>query len=605
MLHEIHSPSRFRIPQRTLAGGLGIVLSATVGLGFYLATARWIEGDARERFRNLARNSQYTINARIKSYTDLLRGAASLFNSGDEITRGQFHRYVKGMDVARNFPAIETINFARYVTDAERPAFEAHMRERDRDSRDGYPPFAIKPEGHRAAYSVLTYIEPIDPWSQTFGLDIAARPAVAEALNYSRDQGTIVTSGQPIAAMSNRQRVGLGMRLPIYRYHAPLSTVNERRAAYLGSVGIAFNVSTLLHGVLDEMSLKRVRLTVYDSHLAQDGQLDTDTTHDVLLFDSDPGALVPPEASPDHFLTTHAIPYNDRIWRAVFSVPQASLYTAFDSAIPWLAALAGFISTLLLYALFQSMSTARRRAVQMAKAMTKELRESQIKLQLSHEKLRALAAHSEQIKEGERKRIAREIHDDLGQNLLALRIEADLLASRTRASHARLHARAVATLQQIDATIRSVRQIINDLRPNVLDLGLPAAVEWQVSEFQRRTGITCEFSEPHVEINLNDNCATAFFRVLQESLSNISRHAAASHVKVDLQLHDGRLTMTVSDNGIGLRAGGRNKVGSFGLVGIEERMAILGGAFSLISSPGAGTTVRVSVPLPQDEQVLI
>lgn len=150
-----------------------------------------------------------------------------------------------------------------------------------------------------------------------------------------------------------------------------------------------------------------------------------------------------------------------------------------------------------------------------------------------------------------------------------------------------------------------MRQVINDLRPNVLDLGLTAAVDWQVSEFQRRTGIVCKFSEPQSDVRLDDNCATAFFRVLQESLSNISRHAAASHVSVDLSLRDGRLTMTVADNGIGLRAGGRNKVGSFGLVGIEERMAILGGAFSLISSPGAGTTVRVSVPLPQDEQVLI
>jgi signal transduction histidine kinase len=110
---------------------------------------------------------------------------------------------------------------------------------------------------------------------------------------------------------------------------------------------------------------------------------------------------------------------------------------------------------------------------------------------LSHQKLRRLADHAYQIKELERKRIAREIHDDLGQNLLALRIETEFLAGRTNRSHGILHKRARATLLQIDTTIKSVRQIINDLRPTVLDLGLSAAVEWQVNQFQRRTGIRC------------------------------------------------------------------------------------------------------------------
>lgn len=214
--------------------------------------------------------------------------------------------------------------------------------------------------------------------------------------------------------------------------------------------------------------------------------------------------------------------------------------------------------------------------------------------------MRRLAAHAEQIKEGERKRIAREIHDDLGQNLLALRIEADMLSSRTASRHPRLHARARATLQQIDATIKSVRQIINDLRPNVLDLGLSAAVEWQVAEFVRRTGIACELIDEPTEVALHDHAATAFFRILQESLSNIVRHARASHVKIELKVTGSRLSMTVADNGVGLHTRERGKIGSFGLVGIEERISILGGNFTIGSSEGGGTTVCVSVPLQLD-----
>jgi signal transduction histidine kinase len=242
--------------------------------------------------------------------------------------------------------------------------------------------------------------------------------------------------------------------------------------------------------------------------------------------------------------------------------------------------------------------------------MTHELRASEARLQLSNETLRRLAAHSDKIKEGERKRIAREIHDDLGQNLLALRIEADMLSARTGDRHPRLHERAQSTLHQIDTTIKSVRQIINDLRPTVLDLGLNAAVDWQVSEFRRRTGIECELVENHQDIQVGDQCATALFRILQESLSNISRHAHATRVRVELRAERDQISMTVSDNGIGLHKSGRDKPGSFGLVGIEERINILGGTFALTSSRGAGTTVHVSVPalpdiispMPRDEQ---
>jgi signal transduction histidine kinase len=393
------------------------------------------------------------------------------------------------------------------------------------------------------------------------------------------------------------------MRLPVYRHHQPIGSVAERRAAYLGSVGIAFNVGTLMQGVLDEMPIRHVRLMLADAGQDASGEQPARPVQDQLLFDSDATVANPapsPTIADEHFSTVLGINFNGRLWKAQFSTRKSNMYTGFDAYFPWLAMAAGFISTLLIYALFYTLSSSRLRAIMMAKAMTKELRDSQAKLQLSHQKLRRLAAHADQIKEGERKRIAREIHDDLGQNLLALRIEADMLASRTRHSHPRLNQRAQSTLSQIDATIKSVRQIINDLRPNVLDLGLNAAVDWQIAEFERRTGIACELVENQQEISLNDHCATALFRILQESLSNISRHAQASLVRVDLRVQEDRLSMTVSDNGVGLPAAGRNKTGSFGLVGIEERINILGGEFSILSSLGAGTTICVSVPVREN-----
>ncbi|MES2317661.1 MAG: CHASE domain-containing protein [Pseudomonadota bacterium] len=567
-----------------------------VGLVLYATTARSIEADSRQRFSAHAQNAGNIVVARIKSYTDVLRGTASIFQTSYPLSRRQFHGYVGGLDLPRYFPAIETINFAEFVKDEDRDAFEKRMGIELAPDGKAPVPFHIKPAGRRAEYSVLTYIEPLVPGNKAAGFDLQANPLQHANQVALRDRGQLISSGMPIAAMAGRNRTGLGMRLPIYLPQAPTNTVAERRAAFVGSVGIAFSVDKLMLGVIDEMPIKNVRMTLVDNAVG------IDQKRGRVLFDTAGPAA--PEAKAvlfgDRFSKTLPIDFNGRQWDATFSVEANDLYSGFEEFVPWLAMLGGFVSSMLLYALFHALTSSRRRAIKMAKGMTRELRESQAKLQQSHQNLRRLAAHADQIKESERKRIAREIHDDLGQNLLALRIEADMLATRTRDRHPRLHARARSTLFQIDATIKSVRQIINDLRPNVLDLGLSAAVEWQIAEFKRRTGIACELIDEPKEVVLNDHAATAFFRILQESLSNIVRHAHATSVRVELQCSGRTLSMTVSDNGIGLGARERGKVGSFGLVGIEERISILDGTFSITSTDGEGTTVCVSVPLQAD-----
>jgi signal transduction histidine kinase len=573
---------------------------------FYLATAKTIEKDAQARFNNMARNVQAAINGRIKSYSDVLRGSASLFRTSADLTREQFHRYVEGLSLEQEFPGIEAINFARYISDEERPAFEAQMRKEIAAISSGYPAFRITPPGRRANYNVITFIEPIAGWANRFGVDITgATSGETPPHRAMRETGQMAASAASVPFLSGVNRTGLAIRIPIYRLGMPATTVDERRAAFVGSVGIGFRVQKLIEGVLDQMPVRGVRLTLTDIGPQQDRSQPAVPRPIRLLFDSNATveSPAPPMAKPDRetFVTVLPVGYNMRAWEASFSIRKSDLYTGFDAYVPWLAMLAGFVSTMLLYILFQTLSSSRRNAVALAQGMTKELRASEAKLQLSNENLRRLAAHAENIKEGERKRIAREIHDDLGQNLLALRIEADMLAARTSERHPRLHARARSTLLQIDATIKSVRQIINDLRPTVLDLGLNAAVDWQITEFRRRTGIICDLVENHQDIKVSDQCATALFRILQESLSNISRHANASRVRIELRVERGWVWMTVGDNGVGLQSNGSHKPGSFGLVGIEERVNILGGTFDVSSIPGSGTTIHVAVPAFSDK----
>lgn len=576
----------------------GVMLSLGIGALFYVAAHKTIEHDAGERFLQQARNAQYNINSRLNAYTDVLRGTASFFRAAEHVDRAAFHRYVEGLNIAHQFPALDNINYTQYLTDAGRDAFERNSRHSGDGLPQGYPDFSITPPGRRDEYWVLTMIEPLPEFREKVGRDIGYRAPVARALAQGRDTGELSASGMPIDSVHQPLGAGLALRLPIYRSDLPSATLEQRRAAYLGSVGIGFSVPRLTEAALEQMQVRDVRLVLVDSGDTNLGAAPPPPR--VQLFDSKPGSVTLRPS--DMFTIVLPIDFHSRRWEAHFSAPKALWYSRFDTYLPWLAMLAGFVGAMLFYLLFHTLSSSRLRAIKMAKAMTKELRDSQAKLQQSHHKLRRLAAHADQIKEQERKRIAREIHDDLGQNLLVLRIEADMLATRTRHRHPRLHARARSTLGQIDSTIKSVRHIINDLRPNVLDLGLSAAVEWQIAQFRQRSGMVCELIEHQQDIHIDDRCATAFFRVLQESLSNIVQHAHASLVRVELRQSGGMLSMTITDNGVGTRDSSRNKVGSFGLIGIEERVSLLGGHCSITGSPNAGTTVMISVPVDETAQ---
>ncbi|MBK4737557.1 sensor histidine kinase [Noviherbaspirillum pedocola] len=209
--------------------------------------------------------------------------------------------------------------------------------------------------------------------------------------------------------------------------------------------------------------------------------------------------------------------------------------------------------------------------------------------------VRELAEHQEVVREEERKRIAQEIHDDLGQQLLALRIDLSILQA-SQAGNPALVSQLDGMQTTIGNLVHSVRAIINDLRPAVLDLGLHAAAEWQLNDFTQKTGIDSRLLANFPDIDLPDSHATALFRVLQESLTNVSRHSGASRVEVRLKLEDGKLLMRIADNGLGMSTDA-HKPGSFGLRGMRERIMSLGGELDISSAPEEGVTVSVQVPL--------
>jgi signal transduction histidine kinase len=154
-------------------------------------------------------------------------------------------------------------------------------------------------------------------------------------------------------------------------------------------------------------------------------------------------------------------------------------------------------------------------------------------------------------------------------------------------------------LNQIDSTIRSVRSIINDLRPPVLDLGLQAAIEWQVHEFQRRSGLDCVLLAKRSDFDdgLDERSATALFRILQESLTNVLRHAQASRVEVELDRDASQFRMRIADNGVGMSPKRMRRPKTFGLQGMRERLRMLDGSLQISSVAEQGTELRITIPV--------
>ena len=228
-----------------------------------------------------------------------------------------------------------------------------------------------------------------------------------------------------------------------------------------------------------------------------------------------------------------------------------------------------------------------------------ERKQAEDQLKSSNEKLRALSARLQSVREEESIRIAREIHDELGGALTGLKMDLSFLGKRlpesgTEAAHQQLKAMA----EFIDETIQKVRNISTELRPSMLDdLGLAAAIDWQAGEFQRRMEIECKITSLQEEITLSPEKATAVFRIFQEILTNVARHARATSVEISMEQPDGDLILKVSDNGRGIKGNEIADTKSLGLLGMRERALVFGGQVEITGAEGRGTTVTVSIPV--------
>ena len=229
-------------------------------------------------------------------------------------------------------------------------------------------------------------------------------------------------------------------------------------------------------------------------------------------------------------------------------------------------------------------------------------KQAEASVRATSEQLRALTARLQSAREEEAARIAREIHDELGSALTTLRWDLESLVPLTSQEFAsppaeRMHEKIGGMIAVVDTTIQTIRRIASELRPRILDdLGLPAAIEWQAQQFQARTGIVCTLKFSADTVSLTRDQSTAVFRILQEALTNVLRHAQATRVQITMRQQREQFVLTIRDNGRGITAQEQHGIHSIGIVGMQERAHLAGGVLEIGRAEDDGTVVTVRIP---------
>ncbi len=235
------------------------------------------------------------------------------------------------------------------------------------------------------------------------------------------------------------------------------------------------------------------------------------------------------------------------------------------------------------------------RLEELVQERTAQFRQAETKLRESELQLQELAGFLQTVREEERTRIARELHDELGQALTALRIDLNWIRPRCAGLEPSVTDRLASAFRLVERTVDALRRISEDLRPGMLDdLGLAAAIEHHVAQFTEHTGIPCALAMNREEFDIDDKLATAVFRLVQEALTNVARHAAAGRVAVRIDDQDGTIRLSVQDDGCGFALPANKK--TFGLLGMRERVKTLKGRLEIDSAPGRGTRIEAWIP---------
>ena len=362
-----------------LAMPLGQVWAAWVILALGMVLSIFIFVQARDHIQRQARaefdvevdRNADTMKRRMDRYHELVLALQGLMSSGESVSRESFHRFVSKLELTQRYAAVYFAFYSERVLFAERDKFLRAVRWDTSIDPGGYPDFSIKPPGDRPEYLVVKYVEPAVPNMSAMGADYIIRDTVREAVNRSRDSGQMTATGDFEFSFLPARPLGFALRAPLYRKGPPPQTVEERRAASVGAVGVTFRLADLINDLVRDFPVQRLHLQIFEGKPGQ---------RDKPVYDSAPAKLLAGSeiAADDQGVIERRVSLvlADRQWELRFK-PDTTMVSSVDIWVPWALLTGGLLTSALLFMLILSMATARARAEHVALEMTRDLREGE------------------------------------------------------------------------------------------------------------------------------------------------------------------------------------------------------------------------------------
>ena len=357
----------FRRIEQTVPAFFVLALGLVISFAAWRFTEKRVSGEAETKFQHEVAQAVGALDRRFQDNVNLLVGLHGLFVASDRVDRDDFQRYLSSFHLRQRYTGVRLVSFVHYVPHAGKAEFESSVR-RDRTlGTRGFPDFRIKPPGAREDYFVVTYIEPLAGNERALGFDVFSEAQRRPAVERARDSGQ-PTASEPIWLAADAQRlISVALRMPVYRSGAPLTTVAERRAAFLGTVSSAINVEELVSGLLGRQLGRDFDLTIHDMGFAGEDAPVEEAAQDNLLFDSSRifGRSVGQYDEGSVLQQLMSLDVAGRIWRLEFSAPSAPAYGA-GGVLPLVILMGGVVTSVLLFWVVWALLLSRERALKLA-----------------------------------------------------------------------------------------------------------------------------------------------------------------------------------------------------------------------------------------------
>lgn len=564
---------------------LTLLLSAWISAAEKRESEAMFQQEAGERIDAFAAGMANAIHA--------LNTVNSLFVMLDEVSREQFSAFTGPL--LEKYPHVLAFTYQRLIPGTSRRAYERSMRRSFNDfkiteMRDSKRVTAAG----KTRYRVVDYVSPLRGNEDVLGVDASSIPEMEEAAARAMSTGAIAATRPFRLVRDNGQHLGFTLLKPVYQKSLKSEEGSHQgKREIVGFTAATFNAFNLAYRIMEQggfltNSTFSVQLYVGNAHDAANQ-----------IFSHPQQEYLRDVENNDIHHVIRSLEVAGLTWNIVVSAPKSSGNEAEPASRVTL--LFGIIFTAVLAVFIYQMlhrEVALKSAVDALEKDNALRKSAESALRSSEAELRQLAAHQMRVKEDERKHMAREIHDDLGQSLLVLRMDVCAITRDVREKCPEAESRMGFVLTQIDATIKSTREIINHLRPSVLDLGAYDALQWLMNHMNKLGKVRFSFDCPDEDVftGLKEDTAISLFRAVQEAMTNVIRHANATSSVVRVRDDGTHFRIEVSDNGTGHFPNDKRKPRSFGLIGIRERIAAMAGEMSITTTSGQGTVVVITIP---------